>query len=725
MKKGLSVLLIAAALFGFYGGAANIQDVLAAKQYWENKSEQTTADLNKLEDGLKTLDENKQAYLDGLVKVKEGEEALVKGEQDLAYGEATLAQGEADYAAAPGKLADARRQIAAGENKLANGYADLAKGKKDLKEAMANRAALRNVRAKIADVEKAYSPWLNKFDKLRKSIVDNPDNPSKGVLYDAGAVAVGLVGNESNDGILTAFGLLKAKADEASAGAEKAQAGMNKIVAGAKQNPAFKDKTDEEIIAAIKAGLAGEETKQLYEGAEKQRDDAKALAAQLNGAYNYLNSTYKSDLIKTATSINGKIKNIKKADYQATELRKTNFSSDMSDAEKLLNKLATDETLAQVMQVAAKLDPTMAQKVSGGISQVKQLISASKASKSEYDKNYDELKPNASKGSNIGSKVAAAAKAILSNKDISSKMTAQQREALKPFMSTPSITGLPNVELLYGTMTLGKDKLADGKNSLLDSLRTISGNAAGGVTLYNDGISAGEDKLAAGEAQLAQGEKDLAAGKAKYAQGLADYEAAPAKLEAGRQALEEGRQKLADGRKEFAAGKEKLAEYEDGEQQVRAGLATMMASDRYADLETILERRNGDDNFDAADKSLDIPEGLEAVGTGREYQADTGEVVTSELTGRILGSGLGLGAAAIAVLAAVLSLLKKYKGAAVSAVGTAAAGIAGIIAGNNAGMEMSSIAGSTIGATPMIAAGILAAVAAVFSVVHFTAKKDA
>ena len=305
MKKGLSVLLIAAALFGFYGGAANIQDVLAAKQYWENKSEQTTADLNKLEDGLKTLDENKQAYLDGLVKVKEGEEALVKGEQDLAYGEATLAQGEADYAAAPGKLADARRQIAAGENKLANGYADLAKGKK------ANRAALRNVRAKIADVEKAYSPWLNKFDKLRKSIVDNPDNPSKGVLYDAGAVAVGLVGNESNDGILTAFGLLKAKADEASAGAEKAQAGMNKIVAGAKQNPAFKDKTDEEIIAAIKAGLAGEETKQLYEGAEKQRDDAKALAAQLNGAYNYLNSTYKSDLIKTATSINGKIKNIK------------------------------------------------------------------------------------------------------------------------------------------------------------------------------------------------------------------------------------------------------------------------------------------------------------------------------------------------------------------------------------------------------------------------------
>ena len=82
MKKGLSVLLIAAALFGFYGGAVNIQDVLAAKDYWEKKSEQTTADLNKLEDGLNTLGDNKEAYLDGLDKVKEGEERLEQGEAD-------------------------------------------------------------------------------------------------------------------------------------------------------------------------------------------------------------------------------------------------------------------------------------------------------------------------------------------------------------------------------------------------------------------------------------------------------------------------------------------------------------------------------------------------------------------------------------------------------------------------------------------------------------------
>ena len=66
MKKGLSILLIAAALFGFYGAAVNLNDVLACKDYWEEEGERTTADMNKLEDGLNELKENEMAYLDGV-----------------------------------------------------------------------------------------------------------------------------------------------------------------------------------------------------------------------------------------------------------------------------------------------------------------------------------------------------------------------------------------------------------------------------------------------------------------------------------------------------------------------------------------------------------------------------------------------------------------------------------------------------------------------------------
>ena len=114
MKKGLSVLLIAAALFGFYGSAVNLNDILACKDYWEEAGEKSTADMNKLEDGLNQLKDNEQAYLDG-------KDQLAEGEQTLAAGEAQYAQGLADYAAAPGKLAAGEKQLAEGEDS----YADL------------------------------------------------------------------------------------------------------------------------------------------------------------------------------------------------------------------------------------------------------------------------------------------------------------------------------------------------------------------------------------------------------------------------------------------------------------------------------------------------------------------------------------------------------------------------------------------------------------------------
>ena len=85
MKKGLSVLLIAAALFGFYGGATSLNDVLASKDYWEEVGEKSTADMNKLEDGLNQLKDNKQAYLDGKEELAEGEEVKPAEDEEEKY----------------------------------------------------------------------------------------------------------------------------------------------------------------------------------------------------------------------------------------------------------------------------------------------------------------------------------------------------------------------------------------------------------------------------------------------------------------------------------------------------------------------------------------------------------------------------------------------------------------------------------------------------------------
>ena len=232
-----------------------------------------------------------------------------------------------------------------------------------------------------------------------------------------------------------------------------------------------------------------------------------------------------------------------------------------------------------------------------------------------------------------------------------------------------------------------------------------------------------KNKSSDGAKTLKAGKRQVAAGQKELNKGYADYKAAPAKLAAGRAQLAEGLQKLMDGRKELAAGKDKLAEYEDGEQQVRDGLATLMGTEPNGGLESILDRRSGDDDFDNGDKHLDLDEGLDAVDVGRGYQADSGELITKEITNRAIGTAAGLGAAALAVLAAILSFLKKNKGAGVLAILSAAAGGAGIAAGTSAGMEFSSIAGSAVGATPWIAFGILAGVAAVHAIAHFASKE--
>jgi hypothetical protein len=90
---------------------------------------------------------------------------------------------------------------------------------------------------------------------------------------------------------------------------------------------------------------------------------------------------------------------------------------------------------------------------------------------------------------------------------------------------------------------------------------------------------------------------------------------------------------------------------------------------------------------------------------------------------RAVGTGALLGAGALAVIAAILSFLKKNKGAGVCAILAAAAGAAGIAYGTSAGMEFSNIAGSTVGSLPWVAAGVLAAVAAVHAIAHFASKE--
>jgi len=879
MKKGLSILLVAAALFGFYGGAVNLNDVLACKDYWEKAGEESTANMNKLEDGLNQLKENEQAYLDGKQQVADGEVALADAEKQLADGEAKLAdgraelaKGEADYAAAPGKLADARQQIAkgekdlaAGEKKLADGYKEYNAGKDKLdagkkavadgEKALAAAAAqleqgekdLAAGKQQVADGEKALAAGEESLAQLDgaidgvQQVLDGYDTWKSG--YDtlkAGRhdLNTGVAGAKDSLVALAAF-----LTDEAS---QKAYLGAVNDVAGEEEQTAedYKDfiKSTNLLANALPeiqkgvgqaATLAENMLSTLSAAKDTNAGFAKAVADNRNSlkalakliSDDSLRSQYVAGIDKIAKAYDempDKIAAAVKAQMQTSEVQ-----AQIADATKKYMEAGMDQDAAQakaietvqeavteqVKKSAAEQTEADEELTNGktqllgavnliyngndttqGLKSVNEMVNGdssliktkllpglnqfNEATKAD-DKGVSPVDTLTAGQDQLAGGISQICQGVLSNDQLKEGVKENLGEdaikLLTAYSTSPGplstkisdfakfegqmdtnpdlVTKLKKAKaLLVNTKADGEQKLEAGRKELAAGKQQVAeGEAAlaAGYAAYEQGkkdleagkkqVAEGEPKLAAAAKQLAQGEKDLAAGKkkladgkAQYAQGLKDYAAAPAKLADGRKQLADGEAQLQDGyqayeqgKKDLADGKAKLAEYEDGEQQVRDGLKTLTDTEADLDLQSIADRLNGDVDFDNGDTHLDLDEGLAAVEIGRGYQADDGVLISDEIMARAVGTAALLGAGVLAVLAAILSFLKKNKGAGVFAILAAAAGAFGAFYGTQAGTYFSSIAGSAVGATGWVAAGILGAVALVHAIAHFTAKKEA
>ena len=787
MKKVLSVLLIIAALLGFYGGAADIKDVLACKGYWEEEGKKTTEDLDKLEDGLSLLRDKEEDYLDGKETLKEGEKTLADGEVQLADGEAKLASAEAEYLAAPAKLADAKRQLDEGEAKYADGQNeynkgvnDLAAAKKKLSEGEDSIDGLTQLINGLQSILNGYTnDWKPNYEKLRdgrKQLYNGSKGTKKDLLSLAAFLPAGdqkaytaavndVAGddskqtakdykdfikstNEMEKDIPKIQKAVKEKAD----GAEKLLAALN----GASDDLVFAGTVDNQKsnLKAFAAFIEDQSRKKQYEAA------IDAVVATYNKAVN----TDIPAMVKS--NVEAKV-----ADYLASDAGKQAVAEELMD-EGIDPTTATD---AQKQAAGKKVGEAYGAQIQGKVTEeVKTQYAAGLAGNTDFQKDkaviIGAMKQISDKLEEVNESVNGSSSAIkttllpglkqfngsatssaidkLSNgqdsvsdgvqqvasavvskselkKAVKENMGNKAVKLLQTYASNPNplSTKISNFGVFYTQMSETPDLVTQ----LKKALNLLKKAKAEGLTTLKNGkkkAAAGEKKLANAKSRLNAAASKLDAGRAQYNQGLADYAAAPGKIADGRAQLADAAKKLAEGRKTLADGKKKLAEYEDGEEQIREGLATLMASERYGDLKTILERRNGDDEFDDANNHLDITEGLSAVKTGREYQTDTSGLIETELTTRTVGSVLALAAAVLAVLAGILSLLKKYKVSGVLAVLTAVAGVAAIVVGTRAGFEMSSIAGSTIGATPKIVAGILAGVACADAVAQFRGEND-
>ena len=765
MKKALSVLLIAAAVFGFYGSAVSVNDILACKDYWEEAGEKSTADMNKLEDGLNQLKDNEQAYLDGKDQVAEGE-------QTLADGEAQYAQGLADYAAAPGKLADARAQIAAGEAELAQGYADYAAAPKSLsdldtliaglksadyafnvagpdggtcwKDGFEHKVSKKVLQDMAAGKETSDSPGLKQAREFLTQVVEQKKD-----MLDAAATMGGMKSSLSKK-ILKAHTYTQFK-EALSSGIKPLAAAATKLeglsgtvtqAVAAKQSEFAKAKDALAVPAAYRPNVAAQ-LKDVMDGVDTVVGlgiDASTSVDQLEAMIPGLPAPYQAkvqDLVDgiRANDLGSTLKEAKEtatagyalySDPQATVAAGINaalaqlggadsLSMVKSLDEDLYNTLTKDiGILTQQVTVpdsvfSATIDQfaTDMTALAGALKEAAAVAESTSGTFQTWCDGFDQLDAGQKMlglGTNLDDTgLRFAFQSMLTNKTLK---TAIQQNA-------PSL--IPMIRLFSYPTVLPVETF----DHFDSDMQTITGSLIPALIPILQGVKAeGEKSYREAPSKLAAGEAALADGKRQYAEGLASYEAAPAQLA-------EAEQMLADGRAQLEDGKAQLAQYEDGEQQVRDGLATLFNTEADLDLESIADRLGGDGDFDNGDDHLELDEGLAAVEVGRGYQADDGVLITKEITSRAVGTAGLLGAGVLGVLAAILSFLKKNKGAGISALVAAAAGAFGAAYGSGAGTYFSDIAGSNVGSMAWIAAGVVGGVALIHAIVHLASPKNA
>ena len=669
MKKALSVLLVAAALFGFYGSAVTVNDLLACKDYWEEAGEKSTADMNRLEDGLNQLKDNEQAYLDGLQQVADGEIAL-------ADGEAQYAQGLADYAAAPAKLADARKQLADGKDQLDEGKAQL--------------DGLTTLINYLSDVQNTYDKWKPKYQNAANDRQTTADTIN---TYKAAIKAYeNFISGESDEETAT----LKATFD----------AYVDMLAANDVTNAGKKNDATEGFIMYINLAAGIYNNCNLIKNTMSSAvTGMKTLRGGLLQCQNE-DETWDLDKLATfATNYEEKLAGFLTEDQIGYLKNKVTYGdAAASTATALLSGLSSNITTYEgYLTSLSAADPALT-------AMATYVGNYGKAT-GNADVPYDSDKIRELAGADGGQGYMAAvcqgvAENVLGNKTL--------KDAVKKNLGSDGInllTALAKTEMLWPYVEDTYDSGVEFSKFIYE-METYPGI----LTQLKKAKELLINARAEGQKTYNQGKAKYNDGMAQYQQGLADYAAAPGKLA-------DAEQQLADGRKQLEDGKAQLAQYEDGEQQVRDGLASLFNTEADLDLVSIADRLNGDGDFDNGDNHLELDEGLAAVEVGRGYQADDGVLITKEIMGRAVATGGLIAAAALAVIAAILSFLKKNKAAGVFAILAAAAGAFGALYGPAQGVYFSEIAGSTIGATTWVAAGVLGGVALVHAIVHFAAPK--
>lgn len=597
---------------------------------------------------------------DSIGMLEDGLNQLKENEAAYLAGRDTLNEGKAAYAEGVKALEEGQKQYDEGMKTLEEKQAEYDAGVKALKEA---EEQLREGRHKLYDGEKQYAE-------------------GEAALEQAKALQSGL--GQINSGFGTwkqGYAGLKALQDALGLPAPAASnaAVYDQAIAGALQQISDGFGTIAETegnLNALNASLA--ELKNLV----AQRDQLTAGIAATEAA-----GGDTTELNAKLAAVNGGI-----AQYEAGIAPKVvglGFNSfDASQADAL--QQAIDYAMKQCADTRQSLTETKA-KIEPAVG-VPQAVANGQAQ--------------------LAGGVATAVNGVLGNEEMAGKLTGASGMSADALKSVVSSLGSMDYATFEATMTqlnaaaqglmpeLGK-KIDDGEKALADAKSQLGK----GHLAYNTGREQYEE----GKKQLEEGAVLLEEGKAK--------------LEEAAKQLEEGKAQLTDAEKQISDGEAQLAVFEDGRDQVIAGLETAIATEAAPGTRSIADRLGEGFSFMKNETDLDIDKGLEVVAAARDYAAETTGAVTKEILNKVIGSVVALVGSALALLGGILGVpAKKPKlSGAVGLIGGIAA-IAGAILSVTSGSFFSQAAGASGPALLVAAEAVTAVVAVPQAITSFAAK---
>ena len=214
MKKGLlvllSILLVAASIFGLFAGVKGVKEVMNVMEYkqdqanagyyailhnderitdrdtypkMDQEASQEPGYNNSMIGGIDLLRENITAYVEGVPEYEAGLVQLEEGKLALAEGQLKLNQGYADYAAGQQQLAEGKQTLDDGEAQYA---AALQQYNEGVAMIQANTERYNEGKAQLAQIE-PLMPYVNAYVNFRNGVVDSLPGWGQQVFYNAQA----------------------------------------------------------------------------------------------------------------------------------------------------------------------------------------------------------------------------------------------------------------------------------------------------------------------------------------------------------------------------------------------------------------------------------------------------------------------------------------------------------------------------------------------------------